>query len=47
MRDAAYNPDLEREYECFDCGTIVPSADDPGLCPDCGAEMRDRHFPLE
>ena len=47
MRDAEYDPDAEREYECFDCGDIVASNEDPGLCPQCGAEMRDRHYPLE
>jgi rubrerythrin len=47
MRDRDYDPDAVREYECFDCGKIVESSDDPGLCPVCNTEMRDRHFGME
>lgn len=47
MREPEYEPDEERPYECFDCGNIVSTEDNPGSCPECGAEMRNRHYPIE
>ncbi|EMA50500.1 MULTISPECIES: rubrerythrin-like domain-containing protein [Halococcus] len=47
MRDVDQNADSETPYECFDCGTIVLTATNPGQCPDCGGEMRNRLIPLE
>lgn len=47
MRDIEYDPEIESPYECFDCGNIVVAEDNPGGCPECGAEMRNRQTPLE
>lgn len=46
MKDIELNPSEESIYECFDCGTVVRTAD-PSACPDCGADMRNRKTPLE
>jgi rRNA maturation endonuclease Nob1 len=47
MKDADIDPTVEHEYECFGCGNIVVAAGDPGSCPKCGGEMRNRQTPLE
>ena len=45
--DVEYDTDAESPYECFNCGTIVMSEVNPGICSDCGSEMRNRMTPLE
>ncbi|WP_154018059.1 rubrerythrin-like domain-containing protein [Halorubrum sp. AJ67] len=47
MRDTDQAPDEESPYECFECGNIILAEDNPGSCPDCGGEMRNRHTPIE
>jgi rubrerythrin len=47
MRDAEYDPNAERPYECFECGNLEVAAEDPGSCPECGGDMRNRRTPLE
>lgn len=47
MKDADYDPQSENPYECFDCGTIQIETDDPGKCPECGGDMRNRRTPME
>lgn len=47
MRDVKYDPDEERVYECFECGTVIVAEESPGQCPDCGGEMRNRLMPIE
>jgi rubrerythrin len=47
MKDIQYDPEEESAYECFECGTIIVSSDNPVTCPDCGAEMRNRRTALE
>lgn len=47
MKDADIDPTAEHEYECFDCGNIRVATSDPGPCPECGGEMRNRQTPLE
>mgnify|MGYP002338731606 CR=1 FL=1 len=37
----------EQIYECFECGAVVVAADDPGSCPECDGEMRNRQTPIE
>ncbi|WP_254531160.1 rubrerythrin-like domain-containing protein [Natrinema gelatinilyticum] len=46
MKDIKLDPEAESTYECFSCGTVV-RATAPNACPDCGAEMRNRHTPIE
>jgi rubrerythrin len=46
MKDVTIDPSEESTYECFACGTVV-RASAPGVCPDCGADMRNRQTPLE
>ncbi|WP_435360520.1 rubrerythrin-like domain-containing protein [Haloarchaeobius sp. DFWS5] len=48
----ALNKDVELDedestYECYRCGTIVVSAQNPGDCDDCGSRFRHRGVPLE
>lgn len=47
MRDVDHNPDEERPYECFECGTVTVAETNPGRCPDCGGTMRNRRIPIE
>lgn len=47
MNDPDYHPDDDRQYECFDCGTSVMATSHPGSCPECGAGMRNRQYPIE
>lgn len=47
MRDVRQSPDEETPYECFDCGTVVVAEDNPGQCPNCESEMRNRQTPIE
>ncbi|EMA48085.1 rubrerythrin-like domain-containing protein [Halococcus salifodinae] len=47
LRDVDRETDAETPYECFECGTIVVTTESPGVCPDCGGELRNRLIPLE
>lgn len=47
MRDVNQDPGGETPYECFECGNIIVTTDNPGQCPDCAGEMRNRRTPLE
>ncbi|NLV08947.1 MULTISPECIES: rubrerythrin-like domain-containing protein [Halomicrobium] len=47
MRDVNQEPEEETPYECFDCGTIVVTEDNPTACPECGGEIRNRLTPIE
>jgi len=47
MRDVKVDPDEKSPYECFECGNIVRSTDNPDHCPDCGGEVRNRRTPIE
>ena len=47
MRDIKQDPNEEKPYECFECGTIIVAESGPGSCPDCGGEMRNRKMPIE
>lgn len=47
MRDPEYEPDDVRSYECFECGNILTTENDPGTCPECGSGMRNRQYPIE
>ncbi|WP_153555082.1 rubrerythrin-like domain-containing protein [Halomicrobium sp. LC1Hm] len=47
MRDVNQEPEEETPYECFDCGTIVVTEDNPTTCPECGGEIRNRLTPIE
>lgn len=46
MIDVDYDPDEETRYECFNCGTVVRTTNQP-ICPDCHTEMRNRKISLE
>ncbi|MCY4731770.1 rubrerythrin-like domain-containing protein [Natronomonas gomsonensis] len=47
MRDKTQTPNAERRYECFECGTVVVTAESPGSCPECGGDLRNRGTPIE
>lgn len=47
IRDVEYDPGEETAYECFSCGTIVTAVDNPGSCPNCGDQLRNRQTPIE
>jgi len=47
MRDVDQNLAEESPYECFECGNVVVVEDNPGTCPDCAGEMRNRRTPIE
>nr|WP_231990860.1 rubrerythrin-like domain-containing protein [Natronobacterium gregoryi] len=47
MRDVEYDPGAESTYECFECGTIVTAATNPGECPNCGGDVRHRQTAIE
>lgn len=47
MRDVDQHPTDESAYECFECGSIVVAERNPGSCPDCAGEMRNRETPIE
>jgi len=47
MRDIEFDSDDDRPYECYNCGTITVATENPGDCPSCGAEMRNRQMPFE
>ncbi|RBI58746.1 hypothetical protein DMJ13_25745 [halophilic archaeon] len=47
MRDGDTTPEKESPYECFECGCIIVTANNPDRCPDCGGPMRNRQTPLE
>ncbi|EMA46023.1 hypothetical protein C449_04942 [Halococcus saccharolyticus DSM 5350] len=46
-RDVDFDTQAETPYECFECGTIVMAESNPGLCADCGSELRNRLVPFE
>lgn len=47
VRDIEYDPGEESAYECYSCGTVITAVDNPGECPNCGDQMRNRKTPLE
>lgn len=47
MKEPNYDPTEERPYECFECGNIVTGIAHPGLCPECGGQLRNRQYPIE
>lgn len=47
MRDVNQNSTEESPYECFECGNVVLAKDNPGQCPDCAGDMRNRRTPIE
>jgi rubrerythrin len=47
MRDIDQTPTEESPYECFQCGHVVLAENNPGQCPDCAGQMRNRHTPIE
>lgn len=47
MKDVDVTPGEESPYECFACGIIIRSEDNPVHCPDCNGPMRNRQTPLE
>lgn len=47
MKDVIQDSSEDVTYECFECGTIVVDPDSPGLCPECGGELRNRGTPIE
>lgn len=47
VRDIEYDPGDESAYECFSCGTIITAVDNPGECPNCGDQLRNRQTPIE
>ena len=47
VRDVAYDPGEETTYECFNCGEVITSVENPGACPSCGSEIRHRQTPME
>jgi rubrerythrin len=47
MRDVDPESESESPYECFECGNIVVAVDNPGTCPDCAGQMRNRRTPIE
>ncbi|WP_227378530.1 rubrerythrin-like domain-containing protein [Haladaptatus halobius] len=47
MRDVTQNSDEESPYECFKCGNVIVTEDNPVSCPDCSGPMRNRQTPLE
>ncbi|WP_345783333.1 rubrerythrin-like domain-containing protein [Natrialbaceae archaeon AArc-T1-2] len=46
MRDVAYDPKEEGEYECFECGNVIVTAS-AERCPECGGELRNLRTTLE
>jgi len=47
MNEPEFDADEEYEYECYECGTITTSADNPTTCPECGEAVRNRLYPIE
>nr|WP_244510288.1 rubrerythrin-like domain-containing protein [Natronobacterium texcoconense] len=47
MRDVDYDPGEESVYECFECGTLITAATNPGECPNCGGDVRHRQTAIE
>ncbi|WP_459877390.1 rubrerythrin-like domain-containing protein [Halorubrum gandharaense] len=47
MKDVYQNPSDESPYECFECGNIAVAENNPGACPDCASDMRNRRTPIE
>ena len=47
MKDVKQDSDGATPYECLQCGRITTADDNPGACPDCGGEIRNRQTPLE
>lgn len=47
IRDVEYDPSEASAYECFTCGTVVTSVDNPVECPNCGGDVRHRQTPIE
>jgi len=47
FRDIQYDPAAESTYECFNCGTLIEAADNPGACPNCGGDVRHRRTTIE
>ena len=46
-RDVPSEMGGERTYECYACGETCVGSDGPGVCPECGADMRNRGAPME
>lgn len=47
IRDVPYDPNDERTFECFECGSIIQTVGSPGSCPQCGGSVRHRGTPIE
>jgi rubrerythrin len=47
MIDVEHHDDQDRTYECFECGEVIPSEEQPSICPNCGGSLRNRHVPVE
>jgi rubrerythrin len=47
MRDVNQHSAEESPYECFECGNVVFTENNPGQCPDCAGTMRNRRTPIE
>ncbi|RQG88900.1 rubrerythrin-like domain-containing protein [Natrarchaeobius halalkaliphilus] len=39
--------DIDSEFECLQCGTIVTAETHPGTCDDCGGDFQNRAKSLE
>lgn len=47
MRDPAYDPATETQYECLTCGDILTAVAHPVTCPECETPVRNREMPFE
>jgi len=47
IRDIEYDPDEESAYECYSCGTVITATGNPGECPNCADQLRNKKMPLE
>lgn len=39
--------DMSSEYECLQCGVVVPAETHPGTCSACGGDFQNRAKSLE
>ncbi len=46
-QDVADDPSTPSKYECLQCGRIVESDHNPGLCSECGGDFQNRANSLE
>ncbi|WIV65925.1 rubrerythrin-like domain-containing protein [Natrialbaceae archaeon AArc-T1-2] len=46
VHDVDYDPSEAGQYECFECGNVVVTAN-ADTCPDCGGELRNLRTTLE